>query len=173
MISRRRTLLPVQKVDRKRPEKREEDIETTVPWYDPFKPLETLKNRGLVARDHLANERTLLLWIRCATSVILMGILACQFYTMDLKAQYISPVEAYHQRALRKIMAPIAGLCIMLGAVMVVFGLLRYFHVHYGLLKQQFPATRLYLLMTALVTLVVLVLILALDIQLSIFHPLH
>ncbi|KAJ2236011.1 hypothetical protein GGH97_005612, partial [Coemansia sp. RSA 475] len=39
-----------------------------------------LENKGSVARDHLANERTYLAWIRTSLSMVTVGVAIRQLY---------------------------------------------------------------------------------------------
>lgn len=66
-------------------------------------------NRGSEARDHLANERTLLAWVRTALGVMGLGVIVDRF------------VEA------TGVAAEIVGLSLVaLGALMVIYAVVRF-----------------------------------------------
>lgn len=142
-------------------------------WYDLFRPNVRIINNGLVARDHMANERTVLLWMRLASTFVLFGILFTQYHRMDMQTDpdTVEDDLKERQQTIRRISRPIGGLCVMLGAVALILGSYRYIHVQVLLRKDQFPATRLVLLAVIFVTIVILVLVFALDIKVTAENP--
>ena len=46
---------------------------------DPHDPAEIITERGSRARDHLANERTYLAWLRTAATVMVLGLAVAKF----------------------------------------------------------------------------------------------
>lgn len=142
-------------------------------WYDLFRPYVRIANNGLVARDHMANERTVLLWMRLATTFVLFGILFTQYHRMDMQTDpdTVEDDLKQRQRTIRRLSRPIGGLCVMLGAVALIMGYYRYIHVQLLLRKDFFPATRLVLMSVIFITTLILMLVLALNIKVTAESP--
>ncbi|RUS18643.1 hypothetical protein BC937DRAFT_88502, partial [Endogone sp. FLAS-F59071] len=92
----------------------------------------TLENRNSVARDHLANERTYLAWIRTSFSLITCGIATTQLMELN-------NVTA-RQDAIAK---ALGGSFVLLGMLFVLFGASRYLHTQASLTKGKFPVGRM------------------------------
>ncbi|KIL61867.1 hypothetical protein M378DRAFT_81955 [Amanita muscaria Koide BX008] len=102
---------------------------------NPFHVSLVLENRGSVARDHLALERTYLAYVRTSLAIASAGVALVQLFTISSKntnvhfsAQFARP----------------------LGATMIVYGLLvltmglctfRYFRVQHTLPRGFFPTS--------------------------------
>ena len=81
-----------------------------------------IENSGSTARDHLANERTFLAWVRTALGIMGLGVVIERF------------VETEGQRAI------VAGaLLISYGVGMLVYSLFRYRKVAMALERGRFP----------------------------------
>ncbi|KAI9273584.1 hypothetical protein BY458DRAFT_508262 [Sporodiniella umbellata] len=117
-----------------RPEKRERKIYDSLGrFYKKFSTSYLLENTSATARDHLANERTFLAWLRTSLSLITVGVAITQLYHLSPEAD-TSPQSK-------------AGKSI--GATFVVFSILflyfantRYFHTQTALTQGHFPASR-------------------------------
>ncbi|CAO3691439.1 unnamed protein product [Rhizopus stolonifer] len=100
-------------------------------FYSRFSTSYLLENKSATARDHLANERTFLAWLRTSLSLITVGVAITQLYNL-------SPESSGQSKAGKSI-----------GAAFVVFSILflyfantRYFHTQTALTKGHFPASR-------------------------------
>lgn len=131
-----------------------------------------LENKGSVARDHLANERTFLSWIRTAFTIMSLGVAFVQMYSILNRAkEAIAEGKAYpidrsnawiDNSDLVESVGIITGVLLL---VVILFGTLRYFSVQHELQKNVFPATRAMILLVVLLALVILVLIMVVDIK--------
>ncbi|ORZ17020.1 hypothetical protein BCR42DRAFT_295831, partial [Absidia repens] len=99
-----------------------------------YKKLSTsilLENKASVARDHLANERTFLAWLRTSLSLITVGVAITQLY-------HLNPSSSNKIVVGRALGATFVALSI----VFLYFANARYFHAQYALTQGQFPASR-------------------------------
>ena len=80
----------------------------------------TMKNSGSTARDHLANERTFLAWLRTAISTTALGLALAKFTT-----GWSSSIGG--------------TLFIVFGMVMLVYTGHRYYSVSVALSRGEFP----------------------------------
>jgi len=91
---------------------------------EPHEESGALANQGSTARDHLANERTFLAWVRTSLGVVGLGVVL---------AKLVAEPE----------LTEIAGLLfIVLGVVGLGYSLTRYRHVTEHLQKGMFPVAR-------------------------------
>ncbi|CAG8678766.1 15172_t:CDS:2, partial [Rhizophagus irregularis] len=103
---------------------------------DSINPSLTLENKASVARDHLANERTFLAWLRTSLSFISIGIAITQLFRLT-KISDDQRANEYNKEG--KVLGIIF---ILLGVVFLSFGITRYFHSQYLMTKGHFPASR-------------------------------
>ncbi|KAG1461127.1 hypothetical protein G6F46_001087 [Rhizopus delemar] len=89
------------------------------------------KNKSATARDHLANERTFLAWLRTSLSLITVGVAITQLY-------HLSPQSNDQTKAGKSIGATF----VVFSIVFLYFANARYFHTQIALTKGQFPASR-------------------------------
>ncbi|KAI9032681.1 hypothetical protein CLU79DRAFT_841961 [Phycomyces nitens] len=125
------------------------------PWLSYFEDLleeysasRYLENTNSVARDHLANERTYLAWLRTSLATISCGVAITQFFRMD---------KSVRSGSLLWFGRPV-GLCfILMGMMFLMFAFVRYFHVQGAMTKGYFPASRGIVIMTTSSVLVALI----------------
>ncbi|WEW56795.1 hypothetical protein PRK78_002249 [Emydomyces testavorans] len=142
------------------------------PWYkrvlDKYGSLE-LDNKGSVARDHLALERTFLAWLRTSLAFASIGIAITQLFRLNtsiqqslptsassLTSQYAVPVISNEYRLthldsinvvgesqrLRSMGKPLGATFIGVAIVVLVMGFHRYFEGQYWVVRGKFPASR-------------------------------
>ncbi|KZT29966.1 hypothetical protein NEOLEDRAFT_1055476 [Neolentinus lepideus HHB14362 ss-1] len=96
-----------------------------------YNPSLVLVNSGSVARDHLANERTVLAYVRTSLALASMGVALVQFLSL-----------AEHSSLVRDIARPVGAVGIVLGILTLILGVSRYFIVQSALTLGQFPVAR-------------------------------
>ncbi|KAI7883731.1 hypothetical protein K492DRAFT_111912, partial [Lichtheimia hyalospora FSU 10163] len=93
-----------------------------------------LENTASVARDHLANERTFLAWLRTSISLITVGVAITQLYNLSSEVQG----HTHHKR-----LGQILGVIFVgFSVLFLYFGNARYFHAQHAMCKGYFPASR-------------------------------
>ncbi|PYI06845.1 PF02656 domain protein [Aspergillus sclerotiicarbonarius CBS 121057] len=140
-------------------------------WYgriaDRYGSLE-LENKGSVARDHLALERTFLAWLRTSLAFASIGIAVTQLFRLnsagsnansaDFTSSGFSPV--YDPTAiritsassrLRSIGKPLGTTFIGVAIFILLIGFHRYFESQYWIIRGKFPASRGSVALTAIV----------------------
>ncbi|PIS49380.1 hypothetical protein CJI97_005555 [Candidozyma auris] len=91
---------------------------------------EVIANKGAVARDHMANERTFLAWLRTSLSLTTIGIGIVQLFKLQLKGEY---------EEMTKFGKPIGAGFFLLGISVLLFGCYRFFNVQALLLQDKYP----------------------------------
>ena len=92
------------------------------------------------ARDHLANERTYLAWIRTAVAFLGIGIVV-------VRLRYLMPPQAHHSGQGWQL-----GLFFCLaGLLLVVFATAHYFHVQNAIESEVFEPEKHWILLCSLV----------------------
>ncbi|ORX80957.1 hypothetical protein K493DRAFT_292954 [Basidiobolus meristosporus CBS 931.73] len=102
--------------------------------WSRLNPSLLLENKGSVARDHLANERTFLAWIRTSLSLITVGVAIAQLFRLPTKD---SNSKSHHNAGI-----PIGASFIVFGICFTFFALIRYFHAQSLMTQGKFPASR-------------------------------
>ncbi|ABN66151.1 predicted protein [Scheffersomyces stipitis CBS 6054] len=116
----------------------------------------------------MANERTLLSWIRTAVTFVTFGIMFLQFFRLEEKSNFKYDIADKKTRTIHGMSRPLAGMCILLGLFTVLFGGYRYFEVQSLLMRSYYPATRLSIAVLILVNVALFVLLFTIDIKISI-----
>ena len=127
----------------------DEDENETPPWttrvsnflqklYADYSPSLILENKGSIARDHLANERTYLAWLRTSLSLITVGVAVTQLFRL----QTADPGHPNQLIKVSEMGRPLGGSFIALGMLFLWLGTSRYFHNQSVLSYGQFPASR-------------------------------
>ncbi|KAF8941207.1 hypothetical protein BGZ47_007460 [Haplosporangium gracile] len=106
--------------------------------YSEYSPSLTLENKGSIARDHLANERTYLAWLRTSLSLITVGVAVTQLFRLQVS----DPGQANQFIRVSEMGRPLGGSFIALGLLFLWLGTSRYFHNQSVLSYGQFPASR-------------------------------
>ncbi|KAF9951032.1 hypothetical protein BGZ72_007348 [Mortierella alpina] len=112
--------------------------------YRRYSPSLTLENKGSIARDHLANERTYLAWLRSSLSLITVGVAITQLFRLqNMNSSLGSPTEPTPELIkVSELGRPLGGSFIALGILFLWLGTSRYFHNQSVLSYGQFPASR-------------------------------
>lgn len=106
--------------------------------YSKYSPSLTLENKGSIARDHLANERTYLAWLRTSLSLITVGVAVTQLFRLQTGGAQ-NPNQLIRVSHMGR---PLGGSFIALGILFLWLGTSRYFHNQTVLSYGQFPASR-------------------------------
>ncbi|KAG1749360.1 hypothetical protein EDB19DRAFT_1682239 [Suillus lakei] len=99
-----------------------------------------LENKGNVARDHLASERTYLAYVRTSLACASAGVALVQLFTLSstTNANIHSQGGIDPQRFAR----PLGATVVLLGLFILIYGLVRYFMTQAALLRGFFPVAR-------------------------------
>ncbi|KAI9767800.1 MAG: hypothetical protein M1840_005481 [Geoglossum simile] len=100
-----------------------------------------LDNKGSVARDHLALERTFLAWLRTSLAFASIGVAITQLFRLNttLAGDTSQPPGAQH---LRQVGKPLGATFLAIAIVVLFIGFQRYFESQYWIIKGKFPASR-------------------------------
>ncbi|KAH6625265.1 hypothetical protein C7974DRAFT_313578 [Boeremia exigua] len=107
-----------------------------------------LENKGSVARDHLALERTFLAWLRTSLSFASIGIAITQLFRLNSSLQShasSSSSTASHSSSvhrLRHLGKPLGATFIGISILMLAIGFHRYFEAQHYVIRGKFPASR-------------------------------
>ncbi|CDK26384.1 unnamed protein product [Kuraishia capsulata CBS 1993] len=106
-----------------------------------------IPSTGSLARDHLANERTALAYIRTALNFATVGISVVQLFKYaELSSDLDSRSTSQRQKDFHLFKAfakPIGVLLVVAGLVTVLFGGMRYVNTMKLLAEDKFPISRL------------------------------
>ncbi|EFE43877.1 conserved hypothetical protein [Trichophyton verrucosum HKI 0517] len=149
-------------------------------WYrrilEKYGSLE-LENKGSVARDHLALERTFLSWLRTSLAFASIGIAVTQLFRLNTAIQQLDPSqnspsnpsallsEHYRETSkglyftitsnssqLRGLGKPLGATFIGVAILVLFIGFHRYFESQYWVVRGKFPASRGSIALTAFIT---------------------
>ncbi|KAG2213084.1 hypothetical protein INT47_011233 [Mucor saturninus] len=104
-------------------------------FYARFSTSFMLENKAATARDHLANERTFLAWLRTSLSLITVGVAITQLY-------HLTPPGESNQVTHAKAGKSLGAAFVVFSIVFLYFANARYFHTQIAMTKGQFPASR-------------------------------
>ena len=117
-----------------------------------------LENTQSVARDHLANERTFLAWVRTSLTFASAGVALTQLFRLP---------ELGDGRPVHTASTVIGSLFVAAGLLCLVLGVYRFFHVQIVLQNGLFPASRVEIGVSFLVSMSLVVVALALILKIA------
>ncbi|CEL09482.1 hypothetical protein ASPCAL12617 [Aspergillus calidoustus] len=149
-----------------------------------------LENKGSVARDHLALERTFLAWLRTSLAFASIGIAVTQLFRlsnttmrsangMEVAPQsissFLSPADdgsdmiriTDTSERLRSLGKPLGTTFIGVAILILIVGFHRYFESQYWIIRGKFPASRGSIALIAFVAFALIVAALAVIIAIS------
>ncbi|KAK1250432.1 hypothetical protein MKX08_010435 [Trichoderma sp. CBMAI-0020] len=124
--------------------------------FRKFQSLE-LENKGSVARDHLALERTFLAWLRTSLAFASIGVAVTQLFRLNTDTASANRVDFDHTK-LQKMGRPLGATFLGISIVTLLLGCKRYFHAQEWILKGKFPASRGTILIMSFVALALMIL---------------
>ena len=109
----------------------------------------SLENKGSVARDHLALERTFLAWLRTSLAFASIGIAVTQLFRLNTtikSSEGLKPVPHPPQdrtrQHLRQMGKPLGATFLGIAMVVLLVGARRYFEAQHWIVRGMFPASR-------------------------------
>ncbi|KAI1751969.1 hypothetical protein F4782DRAFT_164756 [Xylaria castorea] len=112
-----------------------------------------LENKGSVARDHLALERTFLAWLRTSLAFASIGIAITQLFRLNSSLTTNEQTE-HHFRQLGR---PLGTTFIGISILVLLLGYQRFYQPQQWLLKGKFPASRGPIILISFVSFAVMV----------------
>ncbi|KAL9137782.1 MAG: hypothetical protein Q9175_001021 [Cornicularia normoerica] len=104
-----------------------------------------LENKGSVARDHLALERTFLAWLRTSLAFASIGIAVTQLFRLNTtisKREGYTPTNPDNTYHLRQVGKPLGATFLGIAILVLLVGGRRYFESQYWIIRGKFPVSR-------------------------------
>ncbi|KAL2175934.1 uncharacterized protein P884DRAFT_204463, partial [Thermothelomyces heterothallicus CBS 202.75] len=111
-----------------------------------FKSVE-LENKGSVARDHLALERTFLAWLRTSLAFASIGIAITQLFRLNTSLAE----DTKQAERLRHLGKPLGTAFLAVSILILLLGYNRYLQGQYWVIQGKFPASRGTVMLVALI----------------------
>jgi len=131
----------------------------------PFRSIE-LENKGSVARDHLALERTFLAWLRTSLAFTSIGIAVTQLFRLNTSLPDSGSLIDHD--TLRQVGKPLGAAFLVISILILLLGYRRFSVGQEWIIKGKFPASRGTVILLVLVTLAIMVLSLVVVV---VIHP--
>ncbi|TRX98035.1 hypothetical protein FHL15_001245 [Xylaria flabelliformis] len=132
-----------------------QDVEEKKHWlwsyFDGIWSIE-LENKGSVARDHLALERTFLAWLRTSLAFASIGVAITQLFRLNSS---LANEQAEHH--FRRLGRPLGATFIGISILVLLLGYQRFYQPQQWLLKGKFPASRGPIILMSLVSFALMV----------------
>ncbi|KAK0389584.1 hypothetical protein NLU13_3159 [Sarocladium strictum] len=127
-----------------------------------------LENKGSVARDHLALERTFLAWLRTSLAFASIGIAVTQLFRLNTSLTGGEPVRDGQTHALRHMGKPLGATFLGISILTLILGYRRYLNGQEWVIKGKFPASRGTVMVLVFMSLAIMILSLVVVI---VIHP--
>ncbi|RGP81569.1 DNA polymerase alpha-associated DNA helicase a [Fusarium longipes] len=119
-----------------------------------------LENKGSVARDHLAIERTFLAWLRTSLSFASIGIAVTQLFRLNTSLESGNDGDKISDRnaaTLRHMGKPLGTTFLGISILVLFLGYKRYFQSQHWVIRGKFPASRGTIMIVAFVALAIMI----------------
>ncbi|KAG5984236.1 hypothetical protein E4U55_005594 [Claviceps digitariae] len=127
-----------------------------------------LENKGSVARDHLALERTFLAWLRTSLAFASIGIAVTQLFRLNTTLSDNHGHGHSHNATIRRLGRPLGATFLGISILTLLLGARRYFVGQAWVIQGKFPASRGTVIIVAVVALAIMLVSLVVVI---VIHP--
>ncbi|KAI9850505.1 MAG: hypothetical protein M1838_005569 [Thelocarpon superellum] len=110
-------------------------------FIDKYGSIE-LDNKGSVARDHLALERTFLAWLRTSLAFASIGIAITQLFRLNTTITNRDPAVDASSIRMRGVGKPLGSTFLAIAIIVLFVGFHRYFESQHWIIRGKFPASR-------------------------------